>query len=321
MHIGQLRAMGLAKESVVGTLVTPPTRFLPIALPDSFFPNIQLLEDSGIRAIPDLVYKADQGPGTLNGMKAKFRLEPENAGEILMATFGVDTVTGSGAAGYTHTFLRLGAPQLPTYSIWLDKGIKFPQFTGCMMNKLDIIAKAKDYVWMDSDWTGLKYDDTGSSKSPAYSALAPLKFDQLVVNVDGSQVNNYDNVKISFDNMVKAEHALNGSIYPAKIYSEGFKVTVSMDFFAEDNAQFNKFLAGTTAALNFALTTTYDITGASGGIKNSLIIDIPTIKYSAAAFPLSQGILKVNFVAVAIYTVASTKTASAALKNSVSAAY
>ncbi len=321
MDVGQLRAAGLAKETTVGTLVTPPTRFLPLILPESFFPSIALLEDNGIRAIPDMVYKADQGPGSVHGMKAKIRLEPENCCEIFMGTMGVDTTTGSAPNGYTHTFTRIANAQLPSYSWWVDKGQKFPQFTGCMVNKLDLTAKAGAYIELDSDWTGLKYDDTGTSKSPSYSALSPLKWNQMVVTVDGSGSLNYDNVKISFDNMVEAVPGLNSSIYPAKIYSKGFAVSVSMDFFVEDAVQYAKFLAGTSASLNFVITSTQDIAGATGGTKHTITIDIPTAKYTAAPYPIVQGILKVNFAAKAIYTVASTKTASIAVKNSISTSF
>lgn len=321
MYTGQLRAAGLAKESVVGTLVTPPTEFLPYQAPDSFFPSISLLESTAIRALPDRVYKASQGPGEVKGMKVKWEAEPENIGNLLMAAFGTDTKTGATATGFTHTFTRLANAQLPTYSWWFDKGSKYPQFTGSMLSKLDITAKARDFILVDSDWTALAYDDTGITRSPTYSALKPFKFDQCVVNVDGSQVNNYDNVKITIDNMVKADHVLNTSIYPGKIYSEGFGVSVSMDLIVEDATQYAKFLAGTTAALNFVITSTQDITGANAGVKNSLTIDIPTVMYSAAAFPNPQGLLKIAYTAKGIYTTGSTKTISVALKNSVSAAY
>lgn len=321
MYTGQLRAAGLAKETTVGTLVTPPTEFLPYQAPDSFFPSISLLESTAIRSLPDLVYKASQGPGEVKGMKAKWEAEPENIGNLLMAAFGTDTKTGALTTGYTHTFSRLANAQLPSYSWWFDKGAKYPQFVGSMLNKLDLTIKAKEFLMVDSDWTSLAYDDTGTIQTPAYSALKPFKFDQCVVNIDGSPIKNYDNIKITLDNMIKADHVLNQSIYPGKIYSEGFGVTVTLDFVVEDATQYAKYLAGTTAALNFVITSSQDITGANAGVKNSLTIDIPTVMYSGATFPNPKGLLKIAFTAKGIYTTGSTKTISMALKNSVSTAY
>lgn len=321
MYVGQLRAAGLAKESQVGTLVSPPTEFIPYIAPDSFMPAIQLLESSAIRALPDRIFKASQGPGEVKGMKLKWEAEPENIGNLLMACFGTDTKSGSTMAGYTHTFTRLANAQLPTYSWWFDKGAKYPQFVGSMLDKLDIVAKAREFVMVESEWVAQAYDNTGTSQTPSYSALKPFKFDQVVVNVDGSPVTSYDNIKISFANSVKADHVLSGSIYPGKIYSEGFDVTVAMDFVVEDSGQYDKFLAGSTAALNFVLTSSQDISGASGGTKYSLTIDIPTVMYSVASYPNAPGLIKIAFTARGIYTTGSTKTVSVALKNSVSTAY
>ena len=222
---------------------------------------------------------------------------------------------------YAHTFTRLQAAQLPTYSWWFDKGAKYEQFLGCMVSKNDLIIKAGEFVEVDTDWTGLSYDDNGTSESPSYDAMRPWKFDQCVVKVDGSQVNNYDNLKITFDNMVKADHALAGSIYAQKVYSEGFEITISMDLFVEDSTQYAKFLAGTSCALNFALTSADDISGAFAGAKSKLTLDIPTAYYSAAPYPNAQGILKIAFTARGVYNVANSKTIDAVLINSVSSAY
>ena len=92
-YVGILQAAGLAKEVTVGTLVTPPTEFLPLIAPDSFSEAIQLLESKGIRAIPDTVVKVVQGPGSLKNGKIKVEMEPENCGNLLMAAFGTDTLT------------------------------------------------------------------------------------------------------------------------------------------------------------------------------------------------------------------------------------
>jgi len=320
-YVGQLMAAGLAKESSLGVLQTPPTEFLPIYPPDSLMPTITLLESTAIRALPDKIYKAMQGPGEVKGMKTKWEAEPENIGNLLMACFGTDTLTGSAPNGYQHKFTRAVVAQLPTYSWWIDKGAKKLQFLGCMLSKLDITAKAKEFVLVESEWVGLSYDDTGTTQTPVYSAVEPWKFDMVDVKIDAGSIANYDNVKITFDNMVKADHALSGSIYPAKIYSEGFEVTVTMDLFVEDSTEYAKFLAGNVTALQFIMTHSDDITGATAGTKYKLTIDIPTAKYSVASYPLPTGVIKINFTARGIYTVASTKTASVELLNSVSAAY
>jgi len=441
MQVGRLRSCGLAKESVVGTLVTPPSEFLRFVPPDSFYPKINILPAKAIGTLPDVIIKENQGPGMLNGMKVKMEMEAENCGNILNACFGLDTAAevasfivgasnskidfkedagttrnatiasltypmgtssaqagtlckavktameaASGATGtytvtysystkkmtiavagavtnvqilwltgannangaysilgftkvdtasatsvtsnstttvapFTHTFVRQAVTQLPTYSWWFDKNPLYPQFLGCMLNKLDIMIKAKELVEMDSEWDGLSYDATGTSKSPTYSPVRPFVFNQAVVNVDGAPVLNYDNLKISINNMVKADHALSGSIYAAKIYSEGMEVEVSADLFFEDSTQYNKFLAGTTAHIGIVLTSGDDITSAASGQKYALTLDFPIVAYKSANLPIPSGVLKIPFIGSAVYDTVTAKTMDVVLKNGVVAAF
>lgn len=321
-YVGILQAAGLKKESVLGTLATPPTEYLPIIPPDSFTEAIALLESKGIRAQPDAVIKAVQGPASLKNGKVKIEIEPENCGNLFMAAFGTDTKTGpTNTTVYTHTFTRASVAQLPTYSWWFQKGAKYFQFAGCMMSKMVIAVKAKELVTMDTEWTALTYDDTGSSHSPTYSALKPFKFSQGVVSIDGTQVNDYEDLEITIDNMVEADHALSNSIYPAKIYSKGMRVTLSATLYLENTTQWAKFLAGTSAHFNLVLTSGENVSGSSPATAYSLTIDVPTALYTAAPLAIEDGILKVRFTAVAVYDSGTTKTISVALANSVSSAY
>lgn len=319
--VGILRAAGLAKEVSVGTLNATPDAYLPYIPPDTFWPQIQVLESMGTRFSPDKVIKADQGPGIIKGAKVKIEVEPENIGQILLAALGADVVTGSGVLGYTHTMKRAAVSQLPTYTWWFDKGLKFPQFTGSMLNKLDINIKNKEYVIADTDWTALGYDNTGTSKSPTYSPYRSFLWDQATVTVDGVGNLNYDNLQISIDNHVAAEHALAPTIYTTKIWTEGMRVTMSADLYFEDVTQLNKFLAGTTAHFNVLLTSTENIPGSSPLTPFTLAFDMPIVHYTAAPLHNPTGVLKVPFAGVCRFDSVAGYSIQAALKNSVSAAY
>ncbi len=321
--VGTLRACGIAKESSPGTINTTPDVYLPFIPPDGFSPNITLLESQGIRALADRVYKVTQGPADIKGAKLVVEFEPENCGQILMAAFGTDTKTGpTNTTVYTHTFTRIQSAALPQYTFWFDRGnSKYHQFYGCMLSKLDIDIKTKDFVKFDQEWVGLGYNDAGTSKSPSYSALKPLNFSQVVVSVDGSGSLNYENLKISIDNMVKADHGISSSLYPAKIYSEGLMVTLTADFFFDDTTQYAKYLAGTSAAFIITMTSSETVTGASSSTKHSLIINLPVVNYKSAPLVTPSGIVKIPFVGTAVYDLSTTKTINAVLANSVSTAY
>src|SRR6185312_4142232 len=90
-YIGILGAAGLAKESVLGTFVSP-TKYLRFVPPFQFSNEIALLLSSGVNTNPDLVQKAVQGPAYLKKGGFKLEVEPENIGEHLMAAMGTDTL-------------------------------------------------------------------------------------------------------------------------------------------------------------------------------------------------------------------------------------
>lgn len=322
INVSRLRAAGLAKEDTLGTVKTTPTRYINIIPPDSFTPAIEPLPSKGIEALADMYPKITQGPATLNGMKVKFEAEPENIGEILEAVFGQDSKSGPTDSAYTHVFTRKQVAQLDSYTWWFDKNPKYQLIGGCMLDQFDLDLKAKGLAEVDTTWVGIVYDDTdGTSKSPSFSNLKPFTFAQVVVTVDGSPVVGYDNLKISMKNMVKADHVLTNSIYPQKIYSEGFEVQISAELFFEDTTQYQKFLAGSTAHFNIAMTSGEIIS--SGSTHYSLAFDLPLVYYKTAPIYIpANGPLKIPFTGLAKYSPSgSVYTIQATLINSVSTQY
>ena len=316
VYIGQLGDLGIAKESTLGTYVAP-ARYIPVYLPCNIgSPDIALLTSKAIRGIPDLLYKAQQGQGQVKSAKYKFEVEPENIGDTLMAVFGVDTKTGSGP--YTHTFSRGSVAQLPTYSLTVKNGLTYSEVYGAMCNKVVLDVKAPDWVTCEADFVGSNFTTGNPSFTPSYSPLNPFKFDQATLTIGGSGVSNYSDLKITFDNKVKIQPILGGSIYSNVIYTESFEVDIACTMVVENSTEWGNFTSGTSSSLVLALTSTQQ----TSSTYYSLTINVPTIYYEAAPFPLKNGLLEITFQAKAVYTAASTNyTANAVLVNSVSSAY
>lgn len=222
---------------------------------------------------------------------------------------------------FSHTFVRQAVSQLPTYAFWLDKKPAYFDIGGCMLGKFDLEMKAKELVTADSEWHGLNFSDLGSNQSPSYSPVRPFTFNQATIEVDGAPVLGYDSLKLSINNMVKADHAISGSQYPAKIYSEGMDVELSADLFFEDVVQYNKFLAGTVASFVVTLTSGDDISGAPTGQKYKLVLNMPQVVYKMANLPTPSGVLKVTFTGHVMYDTATQKTINAVLTNGVPTTY
>lgn len=425
VSVSRLRAMGLAKETTPGTAVTTPTRYLNGVPPDGFTPMIEALPSKGIEALANMYPKVTQGAGTLNGMKIKLEVEPDNIGEILQAAFGSDTylaagnnfivftgindaidftvsataysaiipngvystaaletaittamtaqlsnswnvtvtstkivisgttssvlnfLTGpntshtaalllgftkvdtSGATSHTapnvpaytlgsiHNYVRQQVSQLPTYTWWFDKTLKFPLFAGSMLDKLELDLKAKAIFEASMDWVGTVYDDVdGIAEATSFSPLRPFVWANASLKIDGVTKPGYDNLKVSLGNSVKADHALNNSIWPYVAYSEGFTPEISAELFFEDTTQYQKFLAGTTAHLNITLSVVQN------GVTYQIIIDIPNWYYKSANLYIpSNGPLKIPFTGMAVYNTALGYDVSITLVNDVASQY
>ncbi len=220
-------------------------------------------------------------------------------------------------AGTTHKFIRSAVSALPTYTWWFDKTLDFPLFAGSMLDKLAISMKAKGIVEVETDWVGTVYDSAdGTSESTAFSSLKPFVWANAVVEIDGVVKPGYDDFKLSLSNNVKADHALNNSIWPYVAYSEGFTPDLSMELFFEDLTQFNKFLAGTTAHVTVTLTAIQN------AITYQLIIDIPNWYYKTANHYIpSNGPLKIQFSGLCQYNFTDGYDVQAVLINDVTTTY
>jgi hypothetical protein len=222
------------------------------------------------------------------------------------------------AAAYSHAFARVASASLPSYSWWQKNGINFPEFAGCMLNKLEFDLKAKEYLVADADWMGLKYVSGGTSQAAVYSTHQPFKFDQAVVTVAGSPVVDYEELKLTIENNIELVHTVGGTIYANKIYSKGFKVSLSATITVENTTEWAKFIAGTATSFTIAITSSEMVNGA---IPYSLTFVMTNVQYKAAPFPVAKDLIKITFTADAFSAVGSSTTLTATLVNSVGTSY
>lgn len=259
--------------------------------------------DSGV-----FVFKWATGTNTAKSAKTLLGFSNADTASAIAATS--DSTTGSFIM--SHAFTRIQSAALPTYSWWQKNGLNYPQFAGCMLNKLDIDIKAKEFVIASADWAGLKYEAAGTSKTAAYSAKQPFKFSQAALTVGGSSSVDYEQLKITIDNMVSPLHVVGNGIDASKIYSQGLKVSISATLIVESSTEWDKFIAGTSSSFAVAITGSE----LAGGVTPfSLALDLPETYYQAAAIPINKDLVKIVFTAVQQYNVAAGYSAKATLVN------
>jgi hypothetical protein len=232
---------------------------------------------------------------------------------------GSNSYTGDAVkAAFSHAFSRIASSTLPSYSWWQDNLVAHPTFAGCMLNKLEFDIKAKEYVIADADWMGLAYAD-GSTEAATYSALDPFTFAQVVVTVANAQVNDYEEIKLSIENNTEIVPIINNSHYSTKIYSKGWKVTLSATVTFENTTEYTKFINGTTTSFVIAMTSGAFI---NGTVPYSLTFSLNNVQYKSAPLPIAKDLLKISFTADAKSSAPGTSdTLTATLVNSRSTAY
>jgi hypothetical protein len=229
-------------------------------------------------------------------------------------------VTSNQTAGvgvYSHLFTRAATASLPLFSWWQQNALDYPTMQACMLSKLDIDIKAKEFIQADATWLGLKYLP-GVTQSLTDSALSPLKFDQAILTVGGAGETDIQDLKLSFDNNVAVEHVVGNTIWGSKVASHGFGVKASGTLVVEDLTEWAKFIAGTASSLGLQINSTDMVKAA---IPYSLACSVPTMIYRTMPRPIAKGLMKIAFSSDPIFNVAGSITANATLVNSVYTAY
>lgn len=265
--------------------------------------KVTITKNSGV-----FVIKWATGTNTLIASKTLLGFTNADTASAIAATS--DSTTGSFIM--SHAFTRLASATLPSYSWWQKNGVNYPEFAGCMLNKLEFSMKAKEFILAAADWAGLKYVAGGTTQSDSYSAKQPFKFSQAVISVAGSPVYDYDELKVTFDNMVDLLHVVGNGIDASKNYSKGFKVSIAASLIVENTTEWDKFIAGTSTSFAVA------ITGAemAGGVTPfSLAFDLPEVYYQAAPIPIGKDLIKIAFTAVAQFNVSAAYTGKVTLVN------
>ena len=232
---------------------------------------------------------------------------------------GLNVTSDSTAAGgvYSHLFTRKATAALPTFSWWQLNALDYPTMQACMLSKLDIDIKAKEFIQADATWVGLKYL-AGVTESLSDSALTPFKFDQAILTVGGAGETDIQDLKLSFDNNVAVEHVVGNTIWGTKIASHGLGVKASGTLVVEDLTEWAKFISGTASSLAIAITSGDMVKAA---IPYSLAFSVPTMIYRTMPRPIAKGLMKIAFASDPIFNVAGSITANATLVNSVSTPY
>ena len=209
--LSRLSWIGLAKETTIGTPVTPTLWVPATAIKPEDIPDYEI-DDS-------IAGNATQNRGVYLGyldgqVSLDGRMYPEVIGPLLVASGYADTVTGTNP--YTHTFkIPAAGTQPPTYtlSIYDQTTANIRQYPGAIMDQLDLIWDAKGnakYTSLWKTWPSV----TLTKPTPTWSTTTPLMGWEGAPSIGGSSVGRLISAQVTLKRGSATPHTMNNTRNP-----------------------------------------------------------------------------------------------------------
>ncbi|MCP4149810.1 MAG: hypothetical protein GY757_18845 [bacterium] len=155
---------------------------------------------------------------------------------------------------------------------------QFIQYTGCVINRMDISVAANDFMSVDFDFVGKDAEIAGATHGDgANTAVSGNDVINAVSNIGGINLNQatpaaclIQRVNFSINNNVRGKQSI-GQVGNCDVGVGKCQVTGGMDLFFQDDTYFAIYLAGTAFSFSFRATDTDG---------NIYIFDFPNCKFA-----------------------------------------
>jgi len=311
------RYLGIAKETVYGTPVTP-TKFIDI-VKESLGADQEILLDETVRGRD--YYKQSAGPVKIGG-GFDFFVAPENGiGQLLYYCLGaVSSAQQGGTTAYLHTITPADDPPSFTVEKGLD-AITGLQYPGCKIASLTLKTAKKAKLSASVDVLG-KTEKVVSLSTPSWSNLPDLTFTQGTYKINTVACGDIVGIEAKILNALQGDEYRPGARVISKLPVGARKVEGKLDIEFVNKDQLEKFYGAAAATepqgalTGVALDLLWEGVVIEGAYKYSLELEIPEVYYSTAKAPLDTRKLIVQGVEFqAIYNATATYAVRAKLQN------
>lgn len=323
MAYGMQGYLGLAKETVWGTPVTP-TAFAKF-MSETLTGTIDRFETDN--AYGGFFAPDDQAGVNRYAGDIALAANAETAGLLLHAGFGAVTTTTVLTTFKSHVFQAAVADvsslnPLPAYTLEVFRDVtSAQQYAGCVMSQMQIQGQINQDVRFTTSWLAKnvlnKARIAAASVTYPTSPVSPFTFDTASLSLfpvgsTAAAVDYIEAFNITINNNLEAIPTLNNTTQVAKIRrANPFDVTFSATVGFDDITEYNRFLNQTEMAFKINVTRANSF---------SMLIDIPRAIYTA--FPLSipgRGRLTVGLESKARTPVGSAGPLAVTLRNNTGA--
>lgn len=288
MSIATLGYVGYGVETTEGTFVSP-TIFLPVTS-FSFDDSNEYLVPDQIRGSRDRTI-AMAGPYTVSG-NMEMELVPNGIAALLKSAFASQgsTATTDLAANSAYRHVFTPGNESPYFTFEANAAdVLIRKYGGLRVNTLEINGAFGEIIRATFGLEGTTRGTTSlPGSSETFSQVVPFTFSGAYVSIAGSEVANVKSFTFGVNNNIDRVGTLRKTRSYRRTMLGMRDVTLSMalDFSTQDGStDYDRFLNETEFAVMLFMEGTY-VTGTSG-IKNSLKIEIPRVRYSTTSIPIS----------------------------------
>lgn len=279
--IGRVANVGVAKEASRGTGVAPT-----LAIPKTNF-NV---EDKVTKARSEMDFGTIAGAGNQSLVTQKWA-EGDLEGDILLKSFGLlllnlfgsESVAGSAAAGYTHTYTLTESSQHQSLTLTLSDDIGTRQFPLAMINSLEIEANLEECVKYTVGFMSKNSMDY-ATYNPTYVADAKLLGRHTAVKIAATTGDlaaaseiAVKSLKLKIENNTMLDFKL-GSIQPADILNQHIVISGELELNYEDRSYQALMLDGSYKALRITIANPDVTAGSSSGVP-TFQIDLSRVDF------------------------------------------
>lgn len=280
--------LGMAKETVQGTAVTPATSFMPIG---KFQPKDDpvWLEDRALRGSMAGLHGVVQGPqkSTFSGDGILFL---DNAPHLLLNILGELATTGPVSSIYTHAISLLnsgtGQPPSHTFTHWqgLTATTRARTYSGCCLSELVMKGNAEsgfvETTYKGSGFWSAAYPT--SEPTPTFTADTPLAAWRVELAFGGALPGAKKLVvrdwEVSIKRKIAVQHTSQNSQAPYIIQRGDLEVDMKFFVSKPSDETFLDYMRSNTQP-QFQLSVS---NGAAGAAARSLTIDAAAAAFDSA---------------------------------------
>lgn len=289
---GILSQVSVAKETTIGTPVTPTASFAVLPS-DGVVTNEEAVGVEGINGNPALNKEFVQG---LREYEGAFEMNayPQAIGYLLASAMGgVASATAAGeTVVYDHNFTEVVAKTAMTLEQKI--GSITERFAGFIASKFGIQITVGEPIKFTFEGKALS-KATATAISGAYETGKVFDWTDIQsITLGGTDIKAaISELTLEYINNLNSFHGLNGSSDPSYQYVEPSEVTGSLTAYLDSNMATQKtaFENKTQQALVITIESDETIGVAE---KNRLVITVPKVVLNTYAYPIDTGYVEVS---------------------------